>query len=31
LLALAASADGRAITPPVAQNVKLPGRIGGEA
>ena len=31
LLALAASAYGRAITPPVAQSVKLPGRIGGEA
>jgi hypothetical protein len=31
LLALAASADGRAITLPVAQSVKLPGRIGGEA
>jgi len=31
LLALAASADGRAITLPMAQSVKLPGRIGGEA
>ena len=31
LLALAASAYGRAITPPVAHSVKLPGRIGGEA
>lgn len=30
LLALVAASDGRAITLPVAQSVKAPGRIGGE-